>query len=322
MAGRRLRLVCVAMLFAAVVALATGGASSGAKMKIVHPKGDGPKHPDLSKVVFPPFGFKLAATNGYVLEAVPARKHQLLVIAGQPNRQSVFYIVPATSANPFGAIQADLGFLLKIDVTFQPNGKKWFGDKCLGFKSRYLSGTYTGTIEFHGENGYSDAVATAAPSISPGGECITFGSVSGGGLGAEVIAKNSDGSARLKVLAHRRGAPPGFQVTTYEQSGPVGIIRSLIAKGPAGSFVFDAPRNHASITTSPPLHGSASFKRTSRRGGSWLGDLTVDMPGRPGVPLAGDDFSARLLRLDYSGSLLAARPQLLRSAGFGPSALP
>lgn len=112
-----------------------------------------------------PPAFKIEASNGYsvLVWGVPSRRGRpalvLMLVRGRAD--AVTYFAPATVTET--SIQASLGDLGEVDVSFQPSGratkeKSVCGDKPVVFDS----GFYEGKVEFTGEEGYSQVSATRA----------------------------------------------------------------------------------------------------------------------------------------------------------------
>jgi hypothetical protein len=89
------------------------------------------------------------------------------------------------------------------------------------------------------------------------------------------------------------GARVEYSAAETELRGPIEIERSAWAYGRSRTLTFTPDFSTAAVEPPAPFSGSASFRRTDRARGTWLGDLTVDFPDLAGVRLAGDDFEAR-----------------------------
>jgi hypothetical protein len=222
----------------------------------------------------------------------------VLIIATGKNG-GVTYTAPATVSET--SIQASLGALGEISVTFQRSGVAAIATGCSGARVRFDSGSYEGKIEFHGEEGYTEVSATSVP----GNIDFWLGSVcgvsSGGSYGnsrargAELFVRNPALGPELSVSERRPGAPAQISVGVSEYNGGIAIRRFTRLRMPAGHFNFDRRLRKATLQPPAPFAGSASFDRGKKAGQRWSGDLTVDMPGRADVPLTGGALRADLV---------------------------
>jgi len=220
-----------------------------------------------------------------------------IAVAGK--NQEVIYKAPATITET--SIQANLGALGEISVTFQRSGTAATAE-CGHEKIRFDSGLYEGKIEFHGEEGYTDIVATSAPGSIDyvlAEICGDFFGGSNGGsrhaLGAELYIRNPALGPEMSVHKSRPGAAARIFVDVSEYNDGIAIERFAAFLMPAGDFVFDRRLRTATVRPPAPFAGSASFDRRKKAGQRWSGDLTVDMPGRTGVPLTGSALRATLV---------------------------
>jgi hypothetical protein len=284
----------LAGLFAALICVAAGSAVASS----------GPVRWAAAKGLLPvPGSFQLAASNGYnfIVAASPASKGRAglvsIVVAGK--NQGVTYNAPATVTET--SIQADLGALGAISVTFQRSDMATTA-RCGREKIRFDSGSYEGKIEFHGEEGYTDVVATSAPGNIDywlaGGCGAGFTSGSYGNpraRGAELYVRNPGLGPQMSVSKSRPDAAARISVGVSEYTNGIAIERFTGLRMSAGSFIFDRRLRTATVRPPAPFTGAASFDRGKKAGQRWSGDLTVDMPGRAGVPLTGSALRATLV---------------------------
>jgi hypothetical protein len=250
-----------------------------------------------------PGSFLLAGSNGYeiMVAASPARKGSVgvvsIMVAGK--NEGVIYTAPATVTET--SIQADLGVLGEISVAFQRSGVA-AAARCGRDKFSFDSGRYVGTIEFHGEEGYTDVVATSVPGSIDYWLAAICGETVGGGSygnarppGAELYVRNPALGPEMSVSKSRPGAAAQISVVVLEYDNGIGIRRFTSRRIPAGGFVFDRHLRSATVRPPAPFSGVASFDRGKKAGQRWSGDLTVDMPGRADVPLIGSALRATLV---------------------------
>ena len=90
--------------------------------------------------------------------------------------------------------------------------------------------------------------------------------------------------------------PARFAASIAERRGGMEISRSVAAVAGPGAFAFDVPSGRATIEPPAPFAGVGNFRRSSDRGSTWGGNLTVDFPGHPNVALTGAGTKASLVR--------------------------
>lgn len=286
--------VSLAGLFAALLCVASGSAAATG----------GPVPWAAAKKPLPvPGSFQLAASNGYnfIVAAIPARKGKpglvSLVVAGK--HQGVTYNAPATVTET--SIQADLGALGEISVTFQRSGVAATA-RCGREMISFDSGSYEGKIEFHGEEGYTAVVATSVPGSidywlsTVCGEGFTTGSYGNSrARGADLYIRNPALGPEMSVHKSRRNAAARISVGVSEFTNGIAIQRFTGLRVPAEDFTFDRRLRTATVRPPAPFSGTASFDRGKKAGQRWSGDLAIDMPGRADVPLTGSALRATLV---------------------------
>jgi hypothetical protein len=237
-------------------------------------------------------------------------------------------------------IHARFGSRGRVAVEFRPSGeveRRSPPRRCEGAPRITRPGVFVGAIRFSGENGYTSFDATRAPGKieslprwkckrekrSPGARRSSLprpGSLgrqfeSGRiplGLDPEaewftvLDAEAGNHRTSFNAAATRprgRAGETTFIASRLEPRPRLLIVRTAFAHGTDETFTFDEALSMASAEPPQPFEGSASFARDpSGRSGSWLGPLTVDFPGADDVPLAGEDFHARLFRSRPFGS--------------------
>ena len=249
-----------------------------------------------------PGSFQLAGSNGYeiIVATSPARDGSagsvLIVVVGKD--QGVTYRAPATVTET--SIQSNLGALGEITVTFQRSGMAATA-RCGHQKVSFDSGHYEGKIEFHGEEGSTDVVATSVPGNIDYWLSGVCGGFSGGSYGnpnargAELYVCNPALGPELAVSKSRPSAVARISAGVSEYTNGIAIERFTGLRMPAGDFSFDRRLRTATVRPPAPFAGAASFDRRKRAGRRWSGDLTVDMPGRADVPLTGGALRAFLV---------------------------
>jgi hypothetical protein len=251
---------------------------------------------------------KVKASDGYSILAVAssdrADGHGQLGLIVYGKHGSATYGAPATITAT--RLEADLGDLGRIALDVAPSGREktlrsHCGDKpeALTFEPR----TYSGSFEFHGEEGYADATSTSPREyirflldLGCGGHL--FGETGGQGLpGARLRLHSHEGPFRLNLQVNRNrpGARTRFEVETHEEHDGIAISRSVGLRAGSSAFDFDPLLRTATLAPPAPFAGHATFHREGPSASRWAGNLTVDLPGRSDVPLTGAGIAATLV---------------------------
>jgi hypothetical protein len=263
--------------------------------------------------------FRLKGTNGYsILVDVlglpgDSERGQVLIGVLRDRTAVAVYFVPATVTGdpllPLGAagtatsIQADLGALGGISFTFHPSGETKTDRSCDGRPSSYSAGTYQGTFEFHGEEGYTRAIATRTalkPELLHELECGGSRSVleeGGPGLpGARLyLTSRKHGQyLSLQVNKNHQEARVTLEAILQERRGRIAIIRQVRDRMPSQVFSFDPMLRTATLSPPAPFSGHATFRRAAAPVNRWRGNLSIDFPGESNLPLTGSGLQATL----------------------------
>ncbi|HEU5064061.1 MAG TPA: hypothetical protein VFT79_13060 [Solirubrobacterales bacterium] len=249
-----------------------------------------------------PGAFQLPASNGYTFDviAVPPRgdRSASLLIFVSKKGKGVRYVAPATVTE--ASIQADLGELGEISVSFHRTNQAT-SVPCGKEAIRFDSGRYEGKIDFHGEEGYTSVEATSVPAsidyFLSGlcGESVFEVEVPRRLRGAELYVRNPGLGPELSVRKRRPGAAALITAWMSEYTNGISIQRFTSLRVPGGAFTYDRRLRTATVRPPAPFAGSARFARSKKAGQRWSGDLTVDMPGKAGVPLTGPALRAKLV---------------------------
>lgn len=305
----------VAVLVAALMAAAAGSVSA--------PEACAAGEPDTGG-----YGsFTLKASNGYRMLVIAGseaeyRNGEVLIWLFRPGR-TVVYFAPATVTDT--RIEAELGSLGRITVEFEGSGvKEKLRSPCdPSDQVTYDAGSYVGTIDFRGEEGYANASATSIPfSIKPFIAFACAGSGTGEALGPHIPgarlvawAGTRQGRVRLQVNQNRPGARVHVEASIEERRGAMRIVREVSETYPADAFHFHPKLHSAALRPAAPFSGSGNFHRNAEPPNRWTGSLAVDFPGRSNVSLTGDRFHVNLVhavRIREGRSFArSSRPNLL-----------
>lgn len=248
-----------------------------------------------------PGAFELQGSNGYAIRVMgSAASHgspsEVTVFVSKGKAYAVYQAPAKATATSF---EADLGSLGRIDVDYRPTGQTWTRRGTCNAPITFAVGYYEGTIEFHGEGGYTDASATKVEGTVSDLPCGWVGESIGGRnpgarLSAEIFNETTLG---FRVYKNEPKGPAVFDAFIAEASGDVGIVRAVKATGKSGTFTYEsADRKNlkAKVTPPAPFTGSASFSKRAHGKAKWRGDLAVDFPGHPDVKLTGPNALASL----------------------------
>jgi hypothetical protein len=246
-----------------------------------------------------PHGFRVPATNGYTLDiyAQPPVKgtRGTVRLSVTARGREVTYEALATITET--SIQASLGEVGEISVEFQRSDRPATAT-CDKQKIHFDSGSWVGTIDFHGEEGFAVAEATSAPGEIDdelGPFCGPLDTGGGGPRkGAYLEVRNPALGPGLSVFKPRPGAAASIVVRLSEYNDGISIERAIAVVMPGRDFSYDSRLRLALVTPPGPFSGTARFDSAAKGGQRWSGDLSVDMPGRSDVPLTGPLLRASL----------------------------
>jgi hypothetical protein len=251
--------------------------------------------------------FLLKGTNGYSILVLAVSKPQFkqgeaIVIAGRRG-EAVFYLASAKVTAT--TIDADLGPVGEITVEFQPSGspERVHASCKQGGSIAYEPGSWVGTIEFEGEEGFTEVhrekvKATVNPFVDAECGATLIGETTGSHvIGARLVARSATAkhSVYLQANKNHRGARVYLEASIEERRPGLIVSREVGGYFPSGAFEFGSPLRTATLAPNGPFAGHATFRRDARPANLWTGNLSVDFPGRADVALAGGGFKAALV---------------------------
>jgi hypothetical protein len=259
----------------------------------------------------------LKGSNGFDFMIFSLGARRLGLVAARFDRavgQSVTYNVPRLASGP-DEIRASLGKLGRIALRFRPSGppraQREPGGECKGRDATQQTGVFTGTLRFRGELGFT----TVRTSSARGHVFHSFKQVcrrpqekaEGGPVESKAVSLSAyiDGSPEKASFSAYEFGPEsmlGPESTSYsasvsERRGQMSITRSTDVFAEPSTFMVGSPTVKpatAAVAPPPPFAGTATFDRGAGKGHNWNGDLSVNLPGRGSVSLAGPPFTARL----------------------------
>jgi hypothetical protein len=240
--------------------------------------------------------FRVKASNGYRILVLAGSERadgrtDVAIFVGRRDGGAL-YLVPATVTPT--RFEADLGALGRISLEIVPTGaKRILHPRCGGDPVTVEPDVYRGTFEFRGEEEFTEATASRIQEYSRffvdfgcGGSFT--GESSGPHLpGARLRAVAGRGRHRtsLQVNQNRPGSRTLFEAKVVETHGPIEIERSVAGRAPSSAFDYNPLLRTATVAPPAPFSGRATFRRHAPGPDRWSGNLTVDFPGRSGVPL-------------------------------------
>lgn len=246
-------------------------------------------------------GWTFAVLAGAAPEGAEPDQGWIGIYLTRGKSEVVTYAAPATVTET--SIDADLGGLGKIELTRVPTGRmKTVRTGCepVG-KERVGVDRFEGTIEFHGEEGFTELDADSAIGDSAS---LCGGDESGGPAGKSLpgarLAVHEEHFEDLRVdfvvTKNRPSAKATVSAECEEHVGSVEIHRGIGLRAGPGALRWAHHLHQATVEPPSPFAGRATFSGGHGVGnvGRWTGDLTVDFPGHADVSLTGPGFRASL----------------------------
>ncbi len=226
------------------------------------------------------------------------------------NQRSVATYLNLSPKQKGSGIKAKFPGIGRISVQFEPQGPSQreppFFSRCRGGGTVKQQGQFVGTIEFHGERGYTSvSSARASGEVATTEKEICKRSIFDDGPDVETdrteLWAYSRSKGRSVGFSASTWSPPESPLTTFgasvvERRRGMRIFRHTFASGEESQLTAGDSRPHplsATVTPPAPFHGSAEFQRTAEGDRSWTGSLSVHFPGLDRVELTGPSFDAR-----------------------------
>lgn len=250
--------------------------------------------------------FEVRASNGYEVmvfaTGLPDGTGSVAVFAGD-GRSVAIYRSPAIVTDR--TVEADLGDFGRISVKAVRTGRKRaLPRSCEGRRKRRIAAIrYEGIIEFHGEEDFTDAIASGAPFAYR--TYLAFACAQEGGRPAgkplpgaflDVHRNPEENELMLHAIQLRPGASTSVWVQIDEHRGEFEITRATGVRGSAAALRFDPKLRRATLSPPAPFAGHATFRRHASPANRWTGNLTVDLPGDSDYPLTGPGLEVSLVR--------------------------
>jgi hypothetical protein len=252
---------------------------------------------------------EMRATNGYHVFGLIASfegKAQVSLFVGKGGEEAIY---TGRGVGTENSVAVDLGPLGKVDLEARPTGRSETIHPCGGkAKPTTVPGSeLVGTLEFHGEEGFTEFSATNLPlkvdvlARLVCGSPVGIGTTKGFGVEGVALGVKGPRGPSLLIQQNHRGAKVLYEASMHEKEGTVQVSRSVRGHLPAEALRYAPSLETASFAASSPFTGSATYagrtppSETHPGTGTWRGSLRVDFPGHAAVPLAGSAFKATIV---------------------------
>ena len=253
---------------------------------------------------------ELQGSNGFHVLGLIASfegKSQVALVLDRPGEEAIY---AARGTGTTNSVDVDFGQLGKVDLEVVPTGKdETITSECggKGPATTVPGSEFVGTVEFHGEDGFTEFTATHTPlQVNPLLRLVCAAGVGvstkiGAHVGGVLLKARTASSPKLVIQQNRPGAPVFYEARMHEKEGTVQVSRIVSGHLGAGAIRYAPSLESASFSAAAPFTGSATYtSRTPPRGasrgtGAWRGSLKVDFPGHAAVPLTGPGFKATIV---------------------------
>lgn len=253
----------------------------------------------------------LRGSHGYGVHILGVSRKQVWVVVTK-GPASAAYLGRGTVSED--GIEGEFGNLGRISVTLEPGSHTEVeepGPGCKGRASVTRIGRFTGLIRFRGENGFTDVRVESAggfalrryrtvckrPPERKQPPTVSLSAVSRRHLRAPWFSVfKQKPSKRSKFVSSLEEA--NYTARTIERRPNLGIYRTVSATSAPETFaVTPLGTSPVTATVAPPapFSGSATYEKNGG-GGTWSGDLAVELPGRGKLPLTDSTYHAKLCR--------------------------
>jgi hypothetical protein len=248
--------------------------------------------------------FKVAASHGYEVRVFASRSPDgtgsIAVFASNARSAAIYRFTATVTAK---IVRADLGSLGLISVKAVPADRKpAVLRSCDGEEKRKVAAIrYEGTIDFHGEEGFTEVKASGAAfdyRTFQEFACAEEGGRPAGkplpGARLDVHRLPESNELMLGAVQLRPGAATEVWVQIDEGSEGFETTRATQVRAGPDALRFDPQLRSATLSPPAPFAGHATYHRSARPARRWTGNLTVDLPGDSDYPLTGPGLRVTL----------------------------
>jgi hypothetical protein len=281
----------------------------------------------------------LHSSNGYTLQINATSGRPITLEAtkrvGRGFLYTTYSVEGRVSAKGFSA---NFGRVGHVDVAL-PSSMEVPARDCNGKRAIHRTGSFGGTIQFRGEQGFSAVSATGARG-SLRRDCTPRRQPR-----AAHVAETSAGASPRYFLTHFVAASKGPRQSVVVDSSTLGMLlpdgqlrdphtlvlaeleeargrvsierSTIVTSSPIAASPFETTPVTATLAPQSPFSGGGTYREEAGAPTSWTGDLSVDLPGAKSTPLTGPGFTAILCRGEFDPALGACQDkaaQLLSTA--------
>lgn len=258
----------------------------------------------------------LKTASGYRVEVISAGSAVAMIVGRRHGGAFTAYLARGVATSR--RLKASFGRFGKIDMRFHPSPHVRPlhppPHRCHGILTYpQHRGTWAGSFHFTGEGNYvSIRIHRAAGSIrrtkpvclhlftvrKRRSTAVASGPFSAFSLRKELVAGWRHGLESLEFAGVDTPFGTLFISQSIQALGSVSILRIALAisKPGSGDLNVNEALTHAEVKPPTPFHGVGTYSAAPDGTATWLGDLSVNFPGSPGLPLTGDQFKVEVKR--------------------------
>lgn len=249
-----------------------------------------------------PIPFQVPASNGWTIwglaASTPAGEGLVMLVARRGRSVASYRATGTVTAT---TIKADFGELGSVSLEQVPTGRtRYLRVGCEKEKTKVETVRYQGSLEFRGEEGFTEvAAARAAPLYTllrvRCADTWSHPETRSPSRGARLDVERYRGESRIELGAEQVGPDSKtiIGVEATERRHGLGIQRATSVVARSSALRHDRRLRMATLRPPAPFAGHGTFRRAARPANRWTGNLTVDLPGRSDVPLTGRSFGQR-----------------------------
>jgi hypothetical protein len=258
--------------------------------------------------------FKLPASNGYEITgsaSIEGKSGTLYLEAVKPREEAIYIVKGEVDAQ---RIAFDLGSLGAVDLMInRVPGTYRIATGCgQGKPASVPRVELVGSFEFHGEEGFAEAAATAVEGLSVPAVDLRCSESSGGifgeGLPGTALEIRHGRGPSLRVEQNHPGGAVTYESVLEERlEGGVRVTREVRGRVKASDFSFDPKLSEGRFAPAGgAVSGALTYTATKLPGagrsgrGKIGGNLVIDFPGHPEVAIGDPGSTATMYHYEAS----------------------